>query len=138
MTIKKRVNQLFKKYGTTDPIEIAKAKGIPIIYRPLGSQYGFFTNYYRTFTIQVNEDMPYKKQLYTIMHELGHISLHPEINSAFLKANTYYMTDRYETEAHEFAIEMFYAQEEAKDITIKEAIEEYGVPEELLKKKFYS
>lgn len=138
MTIKKRVNQLFKKYGTTNPFEIAKEKGIPIIYRPLGSRYGFFTNYYRTFTIQINEDMPYKKQLYTIMHELGHISLHPEINSAFLKANTYYMTDRYETEAHEFAIEMFYNQDELKNVTIKEATDEYGIPEQLLKKKFYS
>ena len=137
MTIKKKVNQLFKKYGTTDPFEIAKAKGIPIVYRPLGSSYGFFTNYYRTFTIQVNEDILYKKQLYTIMHELGHISLHPEINSAFLKANTYYMTDRYESDAHEFAIEMSYSQDELKNVTIKEATEEYGIPEQLLNKNFY-
>lgn len=137
MTIKKKVNQLFKKYGTTDPFVIAKVKGIPIVYKPLGSSYGFFTQYYRTFTIQVNEDIPYKKQLYTIMHELGHISLHPEINSAFLKANTHYMTDRYETEAHEFAIEMFYNQDELKNVTIKEATEEYGIPEQLLNKKFY-
>lgn len=138
MTIKKKVNQLFKKYDTKKPFEIVKAMGIPIVYRPLGSQYGFFTNYYRTFVIHINENLPYEKQLYTLIHELGHVVMHQDINSAFLKANTYYMTDRYETEAHEFAIEMFYSQDELKNVTFKEAVEVYGIPEQLLEKKIYS
>lgn len=138
MTIEKKVGQLIKKYATSNPFEIARFMGVEITYVPLGSSYGFFTHYFRTFIIHINEALSYEKQLYTLMHELGHITLHPEINSAFLKANTFYITDRYESEAHEFAIELFYKQDELKNISLKEATNKYGIPEPLLKKKFYN
>lgn len=133
--MKKKVDQLVKKHGTSNPFELAKAMGIEILYVPLGSSYGFFTNYYRTFIIHINEKLSHEKRLYTLIHELGHVVLHSDLNSAFLKANTFYITDRHETEAHEFAVEMLLMQNNS--ITFQQAIEEYGVPEQILNKKFY-
>jgi len=139
VTIKKRVNQLVSKHGTRDPFEIARAMGIDVIYMPLGeSKRGFFSRLYRTAAILINENLSYKKQKTTCAHELGHIILHSELNAAFLNSNTYQITDKYEIEANEFMIELLFNDNEPYPITIKEATEEYGIPEQLLKKKFYS
>ncbi|WP_080875590.1 ImmA/IrrE family metallo-endopeptidase [Oceanobacillus timonensis] len=138
MNIEKKVNQLVDKYGSRDPFEICRVMGIDIIYMPLGkSRKGFFSRLYRTAAILINEDLSYEKQKTTCAHELGHIILHSELNAAFLNSNTYQITDKYEIEANEFMLELLFNENEPYPITIEEATEEYGIPEQLLKKKFY-
>ncbi|WBX80161.1 ImmA/IrrE family metallo-endopeptidase [Virgibacillus salarius] len=137
MTIKKKVGQLVKKYGTSDPFEIAKAMEIEVVYENLGKSLGYFSSLYRTTIIHINESIPYKKQLYTIAHELGHVVLHPEENTAFLKANTFCLTDKNEVEANTFAIELLFSNTMYENISFHQAIEEYGMPEQLLIKFFY-
>lgn len=137
MTIEKRVGQLVKKYGTSDPFELAKIMGIEIVYEPLGKSLGYFSRLYRTAIIHINENLSYEKQLSTCAHELGHVLLHPDINTAFLKANTHYPTSKIEIEAHEFMIELLMHQKN-NSMTIQEATEDYGIPKQLLIKKFYS
>lgn len=135
-SIEEEVLKLVKRYGTSNPFEIAKAKGIVIRYVDIGSVLGFHMKHSRTSIIHINEKQTYERQLYTLMHELGHVVLHPELNSAFLKVNTFHSMDRYETEANEFAISLLLLQEE--NITIKEATEQYGIPKQLLYKKIYT
>lgn len=136
MTVQETVLDLINKHGTSDPFKIAELMGIKVIFEPLGNSMGYFSCLYRTAIIHINDNLPYEKQLLTCAHELGHITLHPEINTAFLKANTYYSHERYEKEANEFMIELLFKQGSNQVITTKEIYEDYGIPEKILAKIF--
>lgn len=135
--IQEQVNKLIKKYNTNDPFEIAQAKGVVVRFVDLGSVFGLHTRHFRTSIIHINESITEKQQLFTCAHELGHAMLHPDVNTTFLKANTLYSTDRLEVEANNFAVKLLFNQEIADSITMQEAIEHYGIPEQLLIKNFY-
>lgn len=134
-SIREKVDDLIKKYGTNDPFKIAEFMGILVLYENLGTSLGYFSKICRIPIIHINELIPYEKQLFTVTHELGHAVLHPNENTAFLKANTLYSTDRIEIEANTFAIHLLSKQ--AENITIHEATEQYGIPEQLIIKNFY-
>ncbi|MCM3396826.1 ImmA/IrrE family metallo-endopeptidase [Oceanobacillus profundus] len=132
------MEQLIKKYGTNDPFELAKALYIEVVFEPLGDSFGYFSRFNRTTLIHINESLPYKKQITTCAHELGHVILHPDTNAAFLKSNTYYPTSKIEQEANDFMLELLFNREGEHSISIKEATEEYGAPKQLLYKNFYN
>ena len=134
--IREKVDDLIKKYDTTNPFELADFLGIMVVYENLGKSLGYFSNICRIPIIHINDSITYEKQLFTIAHELGHAVLHPNENTAFLKANTLYSTEKIEVEANTFAIELLFNGNSS--ITIKEAIEYYGAPEQLIIKNFYS
>lgn len=136
MTIKKKVGQLIKKHGTNNPFELAGAMDITVVFEPLGNSLGYFSRFNRTSIIHINESLPYEKQLTTCAHELGHVVLHPETNTAFLKGSTYFPTSKIEQEANEFMLALLFNQG-CEVITICEATEEYGIPEQLIMKNFY-
>lgn len=133
MSIKNKVGQLVKKYGTSNPYELARALGIEVVFEPLGDSMGYFSRFNRTAIIHINESLPCKKQITTCAHELGHVILHPDINVAFLKSNTYFSTSKIETDANEFMIELLFTEGTANAITVCEATTGYGIPVELLK-----
>ncbi|MGE7113208.1 ImmA/IrrE family metallo-endopeptidase [Lysinibacillus sp. NPDC047702] len=140
MGIKKLVGQLIKKYGTINPFELANLLGIVVVFEPLGSIYGYYSKSHRAKVIHINENLPYNIQFLTCAHELGHSILHPEINTAFLKKNTLFSTDKIEIEANTFAVEFLLPDELFNEqccsgFTIYDAIEEKGVPIELLSLK---
>lgn len=134
-SIREKVDELIKKYGTSNPFEVADLMGIMVLYEHLGNSLGYFSKICRIPIIHVNESISYEKQLFTCAHELGHAVLHPNENTSFLKANTLHSTSKLETEANTFAIQLLSKQEE--NITIKEATEKYGVCEQLMIKNFY-
>lgn len=136
-SIQKRVTKLINKYDTNNPFDIAEARGVVVRFVDLGSLFGFHTRHFRTSIIHINEAITEKQQLFTCAHELGHAVLHPDVNTAFLKSNTLYSTDRLEVEANTFAVKLLFAQGESNSITINEAIEHYGIPEQFLIKNFY-
>lgn len=140
MNIKEIVSLLVKKYDTRDLFMLAKQLGVIIVFEPLGSIYGYYSKSHRTKVIHVNENLPFAKQLLTIAHELGHAILHPEMNTAFLKKNTLFSTDKFEIEANTFAVELLlpdelFLEHNYSGFTIYDAIEEKGVPFELLSLK---
>jgi len=138
MDIKKVVEQLVKKYGTSDPFELAELLGVVVVSESLGSIYGYYSKSHRTKVIHINENLPYEQQYYTCAHELGHVIKHPEANTAFLKKHTLFSTDKIEIEANTFAVELLLPDELFKEqgfcsaFTIYDVIEEKGVPLELL------
>lgn len=138
MTIKKKVGQLIKKHNTNDPFEISKALGIEVVYEYLGDSLGYFSRFNRTSIIHINDSISHEKQVFTCAHELGHAVLHPDHNTSFLKSHTYYSTSKLESEANEFALQLMLSKEVICPITIHEAVENYGIPEQLLIKKFYA
>lgn len=136
MSIKERVGQLVKKYNTNDPFKLAERLGITIVFEPLGSILGYYSRSHRSKVIHINEASDEQQQLSTCAHELGHAVLHPNENTAFLKANTFYSTDRIETEANMFAVELLFKKGGDQPVTVNEAIEEYGIPKQFLYKNF--
>lgn len=137
MDIKKKVRLLVKKYDTNNPFEIARAMGIVVRKIPLGKFLGYHTRKCRVSIIHLNESLTLEQQTFTCCHELGHAIYHPNVNTPFLKSNTLYSTEKIEQEANEFAIELLFCEESANTITIHEATEQYGIPEQLLVKKIY-
>lgn len=137
MTIKKKVDQLVTKHGTNDPFKIARAMDIVVVFEPLGDSLGYFSRFNRTSIIHINELLPHENQLSTCAHELGHVILHPDINTAFLRSNTYYPSSKIEKEANEFMLELLFNQG-CEIITIHEAKERYALNEQLIINFFYS
>lgn len=140
MDIKKVVEQLVKKYGTSDPFKLAGLLGIVIVFEPLGSIYGYYSRSHRTKVIHINENLPFRKQLLTCAHELGHAVQHPEANTAFLKKNTLFSTDKLEIEANTFAVELLlpdklFLEGNDSSFTVYDAIKEKGISTELLSLK---
>lgn len=136
MDIKKLVSQLIKKYGTSNPFKLAEQLGIAVVFEPLGSIHGYYSRSHRIKVLHINSNLSCEKQLSTCAHELGHALLHPDENTAFLKSKTLYPTDRIEVEANEFMTELLFKTKNS--ITINEATELYGVPEQFVIKKIYS
>lgn len=137
MSIKERVGQLVKKHATNSPFKIADNLGIVVTYESLGSILGYYSKTHRFKVIHINADSNEHQQLFTCAHELGHALLHPDENTAFLKASTLYSTERIEVEANMFAVELLFNQGCERPVTIHEATENYGVPKQFLIKNFY-
>ncbi|MFJ7971273.1 ImmA/IrrE family metallo-endopeptidase [Psychrobacillus sp. NPDC096389] len=139
MDVKKIVEQLIKKFGTTNPFMLANLLGIMIVYEPLGSTYGYYSKSHRIKVIHINEFLSFQKQYFTCAHELGHAILHTEENTAFLKKKTLFSTDKLEIEANTFAVELLVPDDlfftNDSSFTIYDEIKEKGVPEELVNLK---
>lgn len=83
--------------------------------------------------IHINSTASQQDQRFTCAHELGHVILHPNVNTPFLRRHTFYSVDRIEREANQFAVELLMPDEllyESKheDFTVQEAGLIYGVP----------
>lgn len=66
--------------------------------------------------IHINQDLTEEQQRFTCCHELGHIILHPGLNTPFLRENTLFSVSKLETEANRFAICMFCDQDAAQEM----------------------
>ncbi|WP_368780903.1 ImmA/IrrE family metallo-endopeptidase [Alicyclobacillus fastidiosus] len=140
MTIKEKVKMLVAKYGTSSPFEIAEARKILIFKHPLGNILGYYTRHRRVQMIYLNSHVEDRHlQRFVCAHELGHATLHPEVNTPFLRRNTLFSVDKIEREANTFAVELLipddavYRNEGCS--TSREISTAYGVPPELIQLK---
>lgn len=129
MDIRERVNLLINKYNTNCPYKIAKKMGIHVLHEPLGNTLGYYSKHFRVKIIHINETVDEKKGQFVCAHELGHAICHPNSNTPFLKKHTFFSTDRIEVEANTFAMELLFRND--TEITLTEAIEEYGIPKQM-------
>lgn len=130
--------QLIQKHGTNDPFKIAKLSGILVVYEPLGSILGYYSKTHRSKVIHINNFLRSEQQMFTCAHELAHAILHPDTNTAFLKSNTFYSTEKIEIEANNFAVDLLFPHGFGNAVTLDQAIDDYCIPEEILLKKIYS
>lgn len=143
MDIKNIVAKLIKKHGTNDPFKIAKGLGIQIHFENLGSTLGYYSKHFRIPIIHINETTTEDRQKFICAHELGHAILDPDTNTSFLKAHTFFSTDKKEREANTFAVELLMPDEvlyeyENTNLSIYETCEIYGVPKEMAILKVFS
>lgn len=106
MNIKKKIAYLKKKYGTSNPFDLAACLGIKVIYEELGNINGYYNKQLRMKQIHINCNLPGHLQLLTCAHELGHALIHPNANTPFLRNSTLLSVNKMEMEANKFAVEL--------------------------------
>jgi Zn-dependent peptidase ImmA (M78 family) len=73
-----KVVTLRKKYGTTNPFEIAGSMNVNILFHDLGSLKGYYTYIRRSNYIVINSKLDEKMKHVICSHELAIICLHKE------------------------------------------------------------
>lgn len=127
-----KIMELLKTHNTNDPFELARSLGIVIIFLDLGDTYGFYRCYKRVKTIVINSELTEWLKRYVCAHELGHAILHSDLNTAFLKKNTFYSIGRIEREANEFAVNLLLYDKSLEDYETKfDILRENGIPYEM-------
>lgn len=106
MNIKGTVAKVVKYHKTNNPFEICKAMDIIVRYECLGNILGYCDTHFRMRTIHINDDAPDLLHPFICAHELGHVILHKNINTPFLRKNTLFSIDKIEREANTFAVEL--------------------------------
>lgn len=135
MDIKKRVNQLVKKYKTRNPLEIAERMGCIIVRYPLEGVRGFYHYFQRNHIIYVDDMLPDHMILFVIAHELGHVFLHKKSNAIFMDTRTHFVKNKYENEANLFAMDLLISDEDIEehlDFTTSQLSTLYGYHKSLI------
>ena len=135
MDIKKRVNQLVRKFGTRNPLEIAERMGCIIVHHPLDGVRGFYHYFQRNHIIYVDDRLPEHEMLFVIAHELGHVFLHKNSNAIFMDTRTHFVKSKYENEANLFAMDLLISDEDIEehlDYTTSQLSHLYGYHKALM------
>ena len=137
MFSKKKADSLIRKYKTRNPVEIAKAKGIVVLFENLGTINGYYCKQLRQKQIHINYNLPEHLIRFTAAHELGHAIMHPDENTPFLRSNTYFVIDKLEIEANRFAVELLIPDDEIQEYvrnsyTMEQIARIYGYSKELI------
>ena len=111
MDIKKRVNQIVRKYKTRDPLDIAERMGCIIVRYPLEGVRGFYHYFQRNHIIYVDDRLPDHMVSFVIAHELGHVFLHQKSDAIFMDTRTHFVKSKYENEANLFAMDLLISDE---------------------------
>lgn len=140
--IKDTIQKLLEKYETNEPDELCDHLGIHITYEFLGEQdlLGYYINSGEYKFIVVHDGLDYYDRRVVIAHELGHALLHPELNTSFLKYNTFQSLEKYENQANAFAAHLLLPDDFEIDIefwgmTIEQIAETVAMPVELINYK---
>ena len=123
MRIKRRVEQIVRKYRTRDPFEMIKGMNVILVYYPLEGVHGFYQYFQRNNIIYLDERLSKNEQRFVLAHELGHMFLHKKANAIFMDTRTQFNTDKFELEANTFAIDLLLPDsllEEYKDFTVEQ------------------
>lgn len=109
--INNTISRLVKRYGTSNPFELADAMNIAILYEELGTINGYYNKPLRMKQIHINCNLNDKMRKFTCAHELGHAILHPNANTPFLRTSTLFSIDKLEIEANSFAMNLLIPDE---------------------------
>ncbi|WP_298042657.1 ImmA/IrrE family metallo-endopeptidase [uncultured Clostridium sp.] len=106
MGIKDKVISLKKKFGTNNPFELCEKLGIWVYIVPLGKVQGHYTYAKRKKVFFINENLSEIDKYFCCAHELGHALLHTRHNVYFNSSKTFFIQNKFENQANEFAAEL--------------------------------
>ena len=135
MRIKRRVEQIARKYRTRDPFEMIKGMNVILVYYPLEGVHGFYQYFQRNNIIYLDERLSKNEQRFVLAHELGHMFLHKKANAIFMDTRTQFNTDKFELEANTFAIDLLLPDsllEEYKEFTVEQISRLTGYHQKLI------
>lgn len=141
MRIKRRVEQIVRKYRTRDPFEMIKGMNVILVYYPLEGVHGFYQYFQRNNIIYLDERLSENEQRFVLAHELGHMFLHKKANAIFMDTRTQFNTDKFELEANTFAIDLLLPDsllEEYKEFTVEQISRLTGYHKRLIELRIYN
>lgn len=115
MNIKKKADELARKFQTRNPFEIVRGLNVILVFVPLIDTRAFYQYFQRNNIIYIDENLPRHEQVFECAHELGHMLLHKKANAIFMDTRTSFNTDKYENEADTFAMDFL-----VDDVTLLE------------------
>lgn len=116
--IRKKVAYLINKFGTNDPLEIARCLNIKVFFMPLGKIAGFYKYMKHHRCIYINSDIEDTVFLRVVAaHELGHAVFHMKENCTFMGAYTLLLTSKIEQQANLFAARLLITDDMLEDFT---------------------
>lgn len=135
MNISSKVKNLVRKYGTRNPFEIIKSMNVIVVFYPLEGVKGFYQYFQRNNIIYIDERLQEHEKLFVCAHELGHMLMHKKANAIFMDSRTQLNTDKYETEADQFAMNLLISDEiieEHLDFTTNQLSRLFGYERKLI------
>lgn len=137
------VSELTEKHGVRDPLGLAGAMGIILLFEPMGKSEkackGFYMRQSRKDLITVNSDLGEEAQKIILAHELGHAVLHRDLVrlGGFHDFSPWDASAKPEYEANLFAAELLLEDGKVVELLRRDnfffsAAGELGVPPELL------
>lgn len=141
MRIKRRVEQIVRKYRTRDPFEMIKGMNVILVYYPLEGVHGFYQYFQRNNIIYLDERLSKNEQRFVLAHELGHMFLHKKANAIFMDTRTQFNTDKFELEANIFAIDLLLPDsllEEYKEFTVEQISRLTGYHKRLIELRIHN
>lgn len=141
MRIKRRVEQIARKYRTRDPFEMIKGMNVILVYYPLEGVHGFYQYFQRNNIIYLDERLSKNEQRFVLAHELGHMFLHKKANAIFMDTRTQFNTDKFELEANTFAIDLLLPDsllEEYKEFTVEQISRLTGYHKRLIELRIHN
>lgn len=115
MKYKEVAEKLCKKYQTRDPFEIARQLGIQVFYGHYGTIRGYYNKISQQRMIHINAALDEPQQTIVCAHELGHAIFHPNTNTPFLRANTFFSVSKLELEANKFAVDLLWSDDDLRE-----------------------
>lgn len=139
--IQKAVNNLVKKHHTNDPFELCRLLNICLYVTELPAGInGFYNTVLGIPFIYLNCTLSDCEIRAVCAHELGHVILHPQINTLFIKTKTIMNAAKLEHEADIFAASLLIPTItilEGQTVTVEQLAYELDVPQELVRTKLY-
>lgn len=109
MNIKKKADELARRFQTRNPFEIIRGLNVILVFAPLIGTRAFYQYFQRNNIIYIDENLSHHEQMFECAHEMGHMFLHKKANSIFMDTRTGFITNRYEKEADTFAMDLLVA-----------------------------
>lgn len=129
-----------RKFSTNDPFELCDYLDVCLTITALPSCInGFYSNILGMPFIYLNDSLCLCEQRAVLAHELGHLLLHPNINSLYIKTKTIINAGKLEHEADLFAVSLLIPNAipiSDQVMTVEQLAFELDVPARLLKLKF--
>lgn len=142
-TIEAFACDLRREYGDVSVFELCENLGILVTEQDLPeSVNGFYVNFGSKYVVILKAGMQFEKKRYVCAHELGHVLLHTDLNSVFLREETGFVLDKLEAEADYFAACLLLDGElscwklEYGQLTVEQAAALSGLPERVVSLKF--
>lgn len=140
MRLKYIVEDLVKKFGTSDPFELTECLNINVIEWDLNEEIrGYYKYQKRNQFIVINNNLNDDLKRVVCAHELGHAILHPRTNTHFMRKHTLLSVEKIELEANSFAAHLLIPDESLFDYyeqtTIYNIASLHNVPVELAELK---
>lgn len=106
MAIKKKADELARKFQTRNPFEIIRGLNVILLFVPLIDTRAFYQYFKRNNIIYIDVNLPRHEQMFECAHEMGHMFLHKKANAIFMDTRTGFNTSRFEKEADTFAMDL--------------------------------